>query len=55
MPYLMHITRAVLVALCGALVTVIVARFDKYNQEKNNNEDYHTHRPPWDDGEFDRW
>lgn len=49
MPYLMHIARALLVALVGALATVAVNRFDKYNQEKNGDH-YH---PGFD--EYERW
>ena len=48
-PAVFHIGRALLVALVGALATVIVNRFDKINQEKD---DYHYHNHPgWDDHE----
>ena len=50
MPYFMHIARALLVALVGALATAAVNRFDNYNREKNNDEDYHYH-PGYDDHE----
>jgi hypothetical protein len=54
MPYLMHIARALLVALVGALATVAINRFDKYNREKNEDT---FQRPPWEN-DFDddgRW
>lgn len=47
MPYLIFIARAVLVALVGALATVAINKFDKYNQDKN---EAHYH-PGWDDHE----
>jgi len=46
-PAVFHIGRALLVALVGALATVIVNRFDRMNQDKN---DYHDH-PGWNDHE----
>lgn len=45
-PALFHIGRAILVALVGALATVIVNRFDKMNDDKD---DYH--QPGWNDHE----
>lgn len=48
-PAVFFIGRALLVALVGALATVIVNRFDKMNQDKN---DYHYHEHPgWDEHE----
>ena len=48
-PAVFHIGRALLVALVGALATVIINRFDKMNQEKD---DYRYHQQHgWDDHE----
>ncbi len=46
-PAVFHIGRALLVALVGALATVIVNQFDRMN---GNKDDYHC-QPHWDEHE----